>query len=63
MEPPSQAALVLVAVALCLLVLSWVSVVLRVVARRRVHALGIDDVLMCLGLVCSIRLPDPRFPC
>lgn len=63
MEPPSQSALVLMAVAFCLLMLSWVSVVLRIVARRRVHALAIDDALMCLGVVRSIRIPDPGFPC
>lgn len=41
-----------------LLVLSWVTFITRVVVRVQRKALGIDDLLMCIGIV---RLLSPFY--
>jgi hypothetical protein len=51
MVRPAQSGAALLAVAIIMLALSWVAVVLRVIARRRIRAFGLDDWLMCVGLV------------
>ena len=64
MEPLSGSALVLLAITISLLALSWLSFVLRVAARRLVHALALDDLLMGLGVVRRSRLrADSGFQC
>lgn len=34
-----------------LLTLSWIIVIIRVLVRWRIRSFGVDDVLMCVGLV------------
>lgn len=53
----------LLAVASSLLASNWLAVVLRVVARRRVHALSLEDLLMCFGVVRRARTPVSSLQC
>lgn len=49
--PPAGPAVALVALSIAMLVLTWVIVMLRFGVRIAIHALGLDDYLMAIGLV------------
>lgn len=50
----------LLGVCISMLVLDWVCVALRMMARRRIHAFGVDDWLMCAGLVRRVLSSCPQ---
>lgn len=57
---PTGLAATLLTVAVVMLVSSWTAVVARVFVRRWIKGLGMDDYLMCIGLVRSMTRLDPR---
>lgn len=48
---PAGLALTLLVVAIAMLILAWVTVVARICVRKWIKGLGLDDYLMCFGLV------------
>lgn len=59
MVRPAYWGVPLLGVSIAMLVLDWVCVVLRMAARRRMRAFGLDDWLMCAGLVRDVFSSPP----
>lgn len=57
---PTGLAATLLTVAVVMLVSAWVAVIARVCVRRWIKGLGMDDYLMCIGLVRPFARFDSR---
>lgn len=60
MAPVADEGLPLFYLTIVLLALSWVSVIARIVVRGWRKTLGLDDWLMCAGLVHAASLPSAK---
>lgn len=60
MTDPAGVGVTLLRITIVMLVLSWSTVVARLSVRRwlKPEAMGMDDYMMCVGLVCAYRRPS-----
>ena len=60
MAKPGGEGVVLLPLTIALLSFAWVTVIARLAVRRWKKMLGLDDWLMCIGLVCAFVPPPKR---